>query len=114
MELNDHFIKTFAADGIPLGKESGDLFLNLKTQIYLSAVSQEEQERTREDILEDFFPNDLDELLQSRHPSQPLSQSEIEFINAYISRRESLANSPVDLDSIRKSEYLSYGAGLIF
>lgn len=102
LELNDQFIKTFTVEGVPLQKEAGDLYLNLKTQIYLSAVSQEEQERTREDILEDLFPNDLDRLLQSRHLDQPLSQSEVEFISSYVARREFLGNAPIDLDSIRR------------
>ncbi|RKF73153.1 Telomeric DNA-binding factor trf1 [Golovinomyces cichoracearum] len=101
LELNDQFIKTFTVEGVPLQKEAGDLYLNLKTQIYLSAVSQEEQERTREDILDDLFPNDLDRLLQSRHLDQPLSQSEVEFISSYVARREFLGNAPIDLDSIQ-------------
>lgn len=101
LELNDQFIKTFTVEGVPLQKEAGDLYLNLKTQIYLSAVSQEEQERTREDILEDLFPNDLDRLLQIRHLDQPLSQSEVEFISSYVARREFLGNAPIDLDSIQ-------------
>ncbi|TQS34641.1 hypothetical protein Golomagni_04967 [Golovinomyces magnicellulatus] len=101
LELNDQFIKTFTVEGVPLQKEAGDLYLNLKTQIYLSAVSQEEQERTREDILEDLFPNDLDRLLQSRHLDQPLSQSEVEFMGSYVTRRDFLGNAPIDLDSIQ-------------
>ncbi|RKF61833.1 Telomeric DNA-binding factor trf1 [Erysiphe neolycopersici] len=101
LELNDHFIEIFTPEGIPLSKEAGDLFLNLKTQIYLSAISQEEQERTREDILEEYFPNNLEKILEYRHPNQPLSQSEYEFTRLLISRRDFLANAPIDLDSIQ-------------
>lgn len=101
LELNDHFIEIFTADGIPLSKEAGDLFLNLKTQIYLSAISQEEQERTREDMLEEYFPNNLEKILENRHPNKPLSQSEYNFTRLLISRRDFLANTPIDLDSIQ-------------
>ncbi|POS84249.1 hypothetical protein EPUL_004222 [Erysiphe pulchra] len=100
LELNDRFIEIFAAEGMALSKEAGDLFLNLKTQIYLSAISQEEQERTREDLLEEYFPNNLGKILENRHPNQPLSQGEYEFTRLLISRRDFLANTPIDLDSI--------------
>lgn len=104
IELNDHFIKTFTLDGAPLEKEPGELYLNLKTQMYLSAVSQEEQERTREDILEDFFPNGIEELLEDRHPDTTLTETEMEFIKSFNTRRDYLAYAPVDVDSIRESK----------
>ena len=100
-ELNDHFIETFTPDGSPLEKDPGELYLNLKTQMYLSAVSQEEQERSKEDILEDLFPAGLDDLLASRHLELPLSQNELDFIEASRNRREYLMNEPSDADSIR-------------
>lgn len=101
-ELNDHFIETFTPDSKPLKKAPGELFLNLKTQMYLSAVSQEEQERTKEDILEDLFSLDLEDVLAGRHLDIPLSQSETKFIEASKARREYLMNQPSDADSIRK------------
>ena len=101
-ELNDHFIETFTPDGTPMSKEAGDLFLSLKTQMFLSAVTQEEQERTKEDILEDFFPAVLGDLLQSRHPATPLANSEREFLEASQNRRDFLMREANDLDSIRK------------
>jgi hypothetical protein len=70
--------------------------------MYLSAVSQEEQERTKEEILEDLFPAGLEELLSSRHPATPPSASEKDFINEAKARREYLLNEPSDVDSIRK------------
>jgi protein TBF1 len=104
-ELNDHFIETFTPDGEPMSKEAGDLFLCLKTQMFLSAVSdQEEQERAKEDILEDFFPIGLDELLRSRHPGIELAESEIEFLRASQERRDYLMKEAGDIPSIRKYE----------
>jgi hypothetical protein len=104
-ELNDHFIDTFTPDGTPMLKEAGDLFLSLKTQMFLSAVTQEEQERTKEDILEDFFPVGLDELLLGRHLDTPLAESELEFLEASQARREYLMSETTNLDSIRKFEH---------
>jgi hypothetical protein len=106
-ELNDHFIETFTPDGTPMSQEAGDLFLSLKTQMFLSAVTQEEQERTKEDILEDFFPVGLDELLQGRHLDTPLAESELEFLEASQTRRDFLMSEANNLDSIRKCKYQS-------
>ncbi len=101
-ELNDHFIETFTPDGEPLKKVPGELFLNLKTQMYLSAVSQEEQERTKEGLLEDLFPLNLEDSLTSRHLDTPLSKGELNFIESSKRRREYLMNQPIDVDSIGK------------
>lgn len=101
-ELNDHFIETFTPDGEPLKKVPGELFLNFKTQMYLSAVSQEEQERTKEDILEDLFSSSLEDVIAERHVDTPLSQSEIKFLESSKARQEYLMNQPSDVDSIRK------------
>lgn len=101
-ELNDHFIEAFTSDDQPLEREPGQLYINLKTQMYLSAVQQEEQERTREDILEDLFPLKLKTILLDRHPGMPLSNSEVEFIAEADARREFLQEFPTDLYSLRK------------
>lgn len=64
---------------------------------------QEEQEKTKEDLLDDFFPANLDDILSRRHLGTPLSESELEFINATKARRELLMNETSDVESIRKS-----------
>ncbi|KFY42069.1 hypothetical protein V494_02611, partial [Pseudogymnoascus sp. VKM F-4513 (FW-928)] len=99
-ELNDHFIETFVADGAELQKEPGMLYLNLKTQMYLSAVSQEEQERTKDEVLDDLFPVSLGDTLRARHPGSDLTQSEVEFVKEANARREYLQNDSGDPDSI--------------
>ncbi|ELR02040.1 hypothetical protein GMDG_05202 [Pseudogymnoascus destructans 20631-21] len=99
-ELNDHFIETFVADGAELQTEPGLLYLNLKTQMYLSAVSQEEQERTKDEVLDDLFPVSLGDTLRARHPGSDLTQSEIEFVKEANARREYLQNDSTDPDSI--------------
>lgn len=96
-------METFTPDNKPLQKDTGELYLNLKTQMYLSAVSQEEQDRTKEDILEDLFPIGMRDFLMGRHPNQSLAPSEVEFVEATKARREYLLNSPSDVDAIRKS-----------
>jgi protein TBF1 len=70
--------------------------------MFLSAVTQEEQERTKEDVLEDLFPVGLDEFLMSRHPDTGLAQSESEFLQATQDRRDYLMMEANDLESIRR------------
>jgi protein TBF1 len=106
-ELNDHFIETFVADGEELQKEPGMLYLNLKTQMYLSAISQEEQEMTREEILDDLFPADLKEMLLARHSGTALTSDEMEFLKEAKTRRDYLQNETGDVDSICKEILLS-------
>lgn len=101
-ELNDQFLDTFTQEGEPLGRELGFLFLNLKTQMFLSVASQEEQEMAKEDILEDLFPFNMEGLLVARHPETSLASSELEFVQALKERREYIMNIPPDVESIRK------------
>ncbi|KAI0998930.1 hypothetical protein K3495_g9267 [Podosphaera aphanis] len=101
LDLNDSFLSIFTAEGDTLKKETGELFLNLKTQMYLSAVSQGQQGMSQEDILEGFFPHGVYQLLENLHPGLPLSQSEAEFVASFSARRESLANAPFDFESIQ-------------
>jgi protein TBF1 len=101
-ELNDHFIETFVPEGGELQIDHGMLYLNLKTQMYLSAISQEEQERTREEILEDLFPDNISETLQARHLEIGLGPNEVDFVNEAKARRAYLQNEPGDADTICK------------
>jgi len=103
-ELNDHFIEAFTPDGEPLSREAGDLFISLKTQMFLSAVTQEEPERTKEDNLDDLFPIGFDETLVARHPNSELAEGEVEFLQALQERRDYLMSDVNDIDSIRKCE----------
>lgn len=108
-ELNDHFIETFVPDKEELQKEPGTLFVNLKTQMYLSAISQEEQEMSREEILDDLFPAGLEDMLLARHPGTALTLDEVEFLKEAKERRESLHNEPGDAESICERSYSELG-----
>jgi hypothetical protein len=98
--LNDAFLETFIEPGAEVGKEPGILYQNLKTQMYLSAVSQEEQERTKDDILDELFLANFEEVLQARHPSMPLSDTEQEVVKEMAARCEYLRNESTDVECI--------------
>ena len=101
-ELNDHFIDIFARHGDALSKAGGSLYINLKTQIYLAGMSQEEPDKTKEETLEDLFPRHLEGTLAKRHGGS-LSAEEVIFLQAARERYEYLMNAPSDAETIRES-----------
>ncbi|KAI9828125.1 MAG: TTAGGG repeat binding factor [Thelocarpon impressellum] len=97
--LNEYFLETFVQEGGRLLKSQGALFLDLKTQAYLSAMAN--GERSRAEILEDLFPDDLGERLMSRRPlAKQMTPSEVDFVKRARSRCDHLLSQPDDADSI--------------
>jgi hypothetical protein len=104
-DLNDHFIECFTTENSPLDKETGDLFISLKRQMYLAALSHEERTKNREEIIDELISEEtLRELLANRHSDTELSSGEHEFLAAANKVRESLLDEPDDHDSIRKQQ----------
>ncbi|KAK9317704.1 telomere repeat binding factor-domain-containing protein [Lipomyces starkeyi] len=88
--LNEYFLDSFVPDGARLLKSQGALYLDLKTQAFISAMGQ--GERSKDEILDDLFPDDLDRLLVTRrHGARTLTPSEQDFIARCKSRKEILA-----------------------
>ena len=91
--LNENFLDTFLSDGSRLLKNQAQLFLDLKTQAYISAVNS--GDRSRDEILEDLFPRDLDERLLKRRPgAKQLTPSEADFVQRARNRRKALLEEP--------------------
>jgi hypothetical protein len=104
-DLNDHFLECFTPENSPLDKETGDLFLSLKRQMYLAALSHDERTKTREEIIDELISEEaLRELLTNRHSDTELSSSEHQFLATANKVRESLLDAPDDYDSIRKQQ----------
>ncbi|KAL8731794.1 MAG: hypothetical protein Q9181_004184, partial [Wetmoreana brouardii] len=97
--LNEAFLDTFLVDGSRLLKNQAGLFLDLKTQAYISAISN--GDRSREDILEDLFPHDLEQhLLKRRSGARQLAPGEADFIQRANNRKKTLLEEPTTPDSI--------------
>ncbi|MCJ1286361.1 TTAGGG repeat binding factor [Xylographa opegraphella] len=91
--LNEYFLDTFVADGNRLLKSQAQLFLDLKTQAYISAVSR--GAHSRKQILLELFPPDLEARLLSRRPgAKQLAPSEAEFIQRAQNRCKALLDEP--------------------
>lgn len=101
-DLDENFLETFAPEGAVLLDEPGKLLLNLKTQMYLSSVSQEEQEDTKEDLLDRYFSDkEVRAILQNRHPQVPLTPSEERFVENCIERASYLMASANNIETTR-------------
>lgn len=91
--LNEYFLETFVPLGHRLLKWQGAVFLELKTQAYISALMNSDTAPDR--MLDDLFPHDLDAQILTRHPDAPsLSPSEQDFIDRCRSRRSYLLVDP--------------------
>jgi hypothetical protein len=86
--LNEHFLETFVPENGKLLKAQGALYLDLKTQAYISALST--GERGKEDILADLFPPGMETFLLQRRGGTMLTPSETDFVNRARSRRDHL------------------------
>ncbi|CAI5756443.1 unnamed protein product [Candida verbasci] len=71
-------------------KAQAMLFLDLKTQAYISAVDA--GERSREEILEDILPDNLDGILLNKRNATQLTPVEIDFVERCKSRKQKLLN----------------------
>lgn len=87
-------------------KPQAVLYLDLKTQAYISAV--EAGERSHEDILEDIFPSNLEAVLLQKRDIKSLSPVELDFIERCKSRKETLLTYPSDRNLSEEYEWFSF------
>jgi len=91
--LNEYFLDTFMADGQKMLKTQAQIFLDLKTQAYISALTS--KDRSRQEILDDLFPADLEHRLLSRRPgAKQVAPSEQDFLQRARNRRKALLDEP--------------------
>lgn len=93
-------------------KTHGILFMELKTQAYISALGETQGEdavaRLREDILEDAFPSTLEALLLLRRSGATLTDLEEWFLEQCENRRRSLLEARDDEDLGEKYLWLGF------
>lgn len=82
------------------------IFLDLKTQAYISAV--EAGERSREEILEDILPTNLEQLLLDRRGVKSLTPTEADFVSRCLSRKETLLNFPDNMNLGEEYEWFEF------
>ena len=101
-ELNEHFLEIFVPENGRLLKAQGSLFLDLKTQAFISSMNA--PGRPRIDLLHTLFPDDLEVRILARRPgARNLAPSEQDFVKRASSRRDILQadiSKPEALDSL--------------
>lgn len=99
--LNEFFMETFVPLGHRLLKWQGAIYLELKTQTYISALIN--SDGNPEEMLDELFPPDLDAQILTRHPDAPsLSPSEQDFIDRSRARKSYLLAEPTSNESLKK------------
>ncbi|KAK5724824.1 TTAGGG repeat binding factor [Elasticomyces elasticus] len=99
--LNEYFMETFVPSGHRLLKWQGAIYLELKTQTYISAIMN--SDGSPEAMLDELFPGDLDALILTRHPDAPsLSPSEQDFIDRCKARKNYLLAEPSTEDAVHE------------
>lgn len=99
-EVNDQFLMIFIPQGHDLSQDAADIFLALKTQIFL-AMLDGQQERTRDEILDEVFPATMQSVLEAHHIGWPLNSIETQFLADAETRKTMLRDGSDDADSIR-------------
>ena len=94
-DLNEYFLEIFVPVGQRLLKWQGGIFLELKTQVYISALMN--SDGPVDPLLDELFPRDLEERITARHPDTPnLAPSEQDFMERAKSRRQYLQAEPAE------------------
>lgn len=98
-ELHDYFLDIFVPEGSRLLKGQGALFLELKTQAYISSLTSKDQ--NRREVLHSLFPDNLGLKFLARRPNnKQLAPSETDFVKRAWSRRDILLADMDNPDAI--------------
>lgn len=100
-------------------KAQAILYLELKTQAYISAI--ELGDRSKEDIIHDLFPENMDEILLRRKDpfyeaagiklernSALFTPAELDFLSRCDFRKQTLLNSEADSSLMEKYEWIKF------
>ncbi|KAI1855782.1 hypothetical protein JX265_012227 [Neoarthrinium moseri] len=99
-DLERIFVSTFIPYGQQMSAQVAELYLGLKTQMFLTLL-EEEQTKPRDQVLEELFVTNQKSALENHHPDLPLSQAEIDFLANAEERKTMLFNESGDAASIQ-------------
>ncbi|GMM32795.1 Tbf1 protein [Saccharomycopsis crataegensis] len=91
-----------------LTKPQASLYLELKTQAYISAVMAHESKEVAEADLEHLFPDNIEQNLLSRRQLKHLSSIELDFVSRCKSRKGNLRNISSIEDLIERYSFDSF------
>lgn len=92
-DLNEHFLEIFVPIGHRMLKWQCTIFLELKTQTYISAVLNGEPNTAL--LLDELFPTTMNRLIIARHPDAAhLVPTEHDFVERLKARKQYLQEEP--------------------
>ncbi|KAI0552772.1 hypothetical protein F4679DRAFT_533839 [Xylaria curta] len=98
-EVNNNFLSIFVPEGRTLSHDAAELYLGLKTQLFL-AVLEGDLDKPKDQFLEEIFVTDVEQSLQAHHPHIPLSISELDFVANSKARKVMLTIASAPADSV--------------
>lgn len=98
--LHTAFLEVLVPKPEDLNREACETYLSFATQMILSSFAGEEQQISREESLDQFFPPDLENRLLARHPEQGLSEVESELVQRSAERRKLMEEESNELESL--------------
>lgn len=104
--LDYHFLDVFVHPGSRLLKLQAALYLDLKTQAYIVTVQQRDD--PKEMVLNNTFPENIEQVLLARRNTKVLVPSESDFVQRVKRRKEHLAALPADADLSQKYQWLTF------
>ncbi|KAI1266311.1 hypothetical protein F5Y18DRAFT_416638 [Xylariaceae sp. FL1019] len=111
-EVNNHFLEIFLPEGGELTYDTAELYLGLKTQLFL-AVLEGDMERSKDDFLQELFVTGVEESLRAQHPNTPLNTTETDFLANTKTRKLMLLAASQPADNIQAlSKQFTYEAFL--
>lgn len=99
-DLDKYFIEVLKPDAQPISSKLGQLYINLKTQIYLAIMSQENPDTAKDDILGDLFPNNFHVSLSDQN-DVIMTEDRTELVRTAYERHNLLLTSSADAETIR-------------
>lgn len=100
-EVNNHFLRIFIPEGQSLTHDAAELYLVLKTQLFL-AVLEGDLDKTKDQFLDEIFVIGVEEALAAHHPDFPLTTTELDFVANSKARRLMLSIASAPPDSVCK------------
>jgi hypothetical protein len=101
-DLSIDFLSIFVPEGQHMPSDVAELYIGLKTQMFLTSLESEES-TTRDQLLQDLFVTGQEEALISHHPDLQMSDSEKSFLADAEARKAMLFNESGDPDNICKN-----------
>ncbi|KAM5342970.1 hypothetical protein ACJ41O_013936 [Fusarium nematophilum] len=89
-EAHQNFHSVFRGQVSDLGSEALDLYLSLKTQVAVDALTKKTPEQQAEQVLEEALINGLEDRIRGLHSGFDLTPADQEFIASIRSRKDAL------------------------